>query len=216
MATQVLYDDALHRVTDAARGSSPPYTAPSGHQWRTYTQDYQPEVIVGHTYVDTALTHLTNAPSNAATAAYVRDQAHQAYLAWSGQVRHGSWGLLDDIGAAALRATDRWVYHQLALLRIISDDDQPTAWAYTNADRASAARHITDAIRGGYTWYIVMRGSTTLRNSWTAVSTAAGAVVYTDLLGATDGSETGPDGAFIALAVTIPSDFDVESDSLGA
>ena len=116
-----------------------------------------------------------------------------------------------------LVATDRWAYQQIALGSQIADR---VAFAtLTDTQRGAVIDHIVTMISTiGETWYNVMVGQEGESDGgysaeWAEASVAANDVIYSDIV-TTTGATRGPDGAFTALPVLIPTGFKPDTPTL--
>lgn len=116
------------------------------------------------------------------------------------------------IAQDALLATDRWVLHQVGIAdRII---DRVLFAALTTAQAAALVEHINTILRTlGEVWYGEMKANAAPRNNWKAVSIAASAVLYSDIV-TTLGAARSPDGSFTALPALMPAGLVPDSDTL--
>lgn len=141
---------------------------------------------------------------------------HDAYVTYNRDIRKQMWVSLSDGVANALTATDRWIYHQVAL----GDRIVRSEWlgARTQTVRDAAVDQIVRWVRTkGYVWYSVMLGDATKRNNWATGGTGASETLYTDLLvasGANAGDVRTPDGSWNAVALAIHANFNPELPSL--
>ena len=223
----VAYDSTTNLVKAARRTEAQidAWIAADGNSYSKSGDVTAPRDITGpdqYTFDSTASTFAPSEMSDSdKTDAFkddLKQKLYRAYDTFSKDVRRQSWGSLQASGTTrydALVATDRWVYHQIAIGYRIAEGDAPFS-ATTDEQKITLVDHIADIIvRLGYTWYKVMRdGTTTLRASWAATSVADGATLYSDIV-TTAGATRAPDGSYTTIAGgTIPASFSPEVSSL--
>lgn len=153
----------------------------------------------------------------AAQAAAWRLRLHRAWRAYvdgSGRPATARQDWWPEIAGdrAALTATDRWAYSQIALGDVIAGGG--VAALGTTALREAAIAHIETAISTlGRVWYGVMRGDAAKRGDWSAGSVAANARIYSDLFTA-GYAVRAADGAWTQLAARVPAGFQPDSETL--
>ena len=160
-------------------------------------------------------------PAGQATVA--DDQRYQIYAAYHwwrihGRTQHwaGIRGTRVD-NAEPLMATDKWVYHIVALIdRIISGEVFATK---TAVEVQAAVDHADNILRTlGPTWYIVQIGDqgnvSENGEDYRDMSTEDGALIYTDIMTAA-GLLRGVDGTFNGMPTTIRAGFNPEIPTLG-
>ena len=144
---------------------------------------------------------------------------HNAYVHYHTAVRKQGWISLGGTSSEeALKATDIWIYQQVAL----GDQIAREAWSAitTDARKDAALNHLITSIRSiGYIWYSVMNGNGGLRASWASAAIADGSALYSDLVvasGAGVGDVRSADGTFGLLnpVVTIATNFEPENTNL--
>ena len=113
-----------------------------------------------------------------------------------------------------LRATDVWIFHQVALGDKLADRTfLPTL---SDAARTAGLEHLESAIKTlGRTWYTVVTGSTKSNelNSWASASTTPGRPIYSDLISNT-GAILSPDANFGNPNSTIAANFKPDTPTL--
>lgn len=119
------------------------------------------------------------------------------------------------VSQAAVTATTRWAYHQIALGDLIA----ARTWASsaTDAAREMIIRHIVGTIVSlARTWYGVMVADQTKRGQWGGSSTADGAALYSDIVtSAIALTPRTPDGVWRAMiGATIPAGFQPDTPTL--
>ena len=196
-------------------------TPPDGHDAILKTAIraiYSGDILLGGVWDGLAYTRPSGQPT---VAQAQRANLHIAYDWWNNHGRRSSWAGLraGDLKFTPLDATDRWVYHQVALGDRIS---RAEIWTnFTAADRQAAVDHIVNALRTlGPTWYGVMVGDGTKAVAWAAANIADNANLYTDIFTIL-GVAKGPNGEFDGLPSTtlgnrkIKVGFDPEVSNLG-
>ena len=139
---------------------------------------------------------------------------HEAYQNYHQNVRKQGWASIRSgtTPEQGLVATDRWIYHQVALAdRIVRAELMAT----NNQDErdAALAQLLTWVGSNGYTWYTVVLSNAATIVQWASAPVVAGAGIYTDLLEVTGsiGAVRGPDTVFALYPrATIHADFDPE------
>ena len=154
-------------------------------------------------------------PAADALAAAWRRRLHAAWRAYAAgdpaTARQDWWPRISG-SDAALVATDRWAYSQIALGDVIAGGG--VAALATTAQREAAIRHVESAIATlGRTWYGVMVADATKRGDWSGGSVAAGRVIYSDLFTPAYAVRAA-DGAWTALTARVPAGFEPDSPTL--
>ena len=153
--------------------------------------------------------------ANAARVAAWRLRLHRAWRAYvagpSATARQDWWPEIAG-SRAALTATDRWAYAQIALGDVIASGGVATL--NTSAKREAAVAHIEDAIaKLGRTWYGVMLVSQPKRTDWSGGSVAANRRIYSDLFTA-DYAIRAADGTWTQLTARVPAGLQPDSETL--
>lgn len=172
--------------------------------------------------IDTATGRLADPTRSAAAAALTaawRARLHAAWRIWVDPTRPSSrqawWPEFSAAaGAAALKATDRWAWHQIALGDAIASRAYG-AGTVTDTARETAIAHVETVLSTlGETWYRVMLGDATARGEWSTTSTAAAARIYSDLITGDTLAVRPPDGAWTQLTARIPAGLRPDSPAL--
>ena len=115
----------------------------------------------------------------------------------TGSVSNNIVTLVDPLDG--LRATDIWIYHQVAIGDRLAD--RTFLAALSDTARTAALEHLETAIKTlGKTWYDVVTGATKTMDltRWANASTAANTRLYTDLITSTGGIRS-PDASYNEL-----------------
>lgn len=214
MAVRYFVDDTTNKLI--TRTESDDLNPPSGRtavNETTIEAAYTGTIYLQGTWDGTTYTPPTNQLTTPQSEDLQLAALHTAYITYHRDIRKQGWTSLSGAEAAALTATDRWVYHQIALGDRIVRAELMTS--NTQAERDAAFEQINIWITiHGYTWYKVMLGDSTKRTLWSVGSTIGGAAIYTDLLewtGANTGNVRTPDGTFnVYTSGTIHTNFDPE------
>ena len=113
-----------------------------------------------------------------------------------------------------LRATDIWIFHQIALGDRIVDRTYPIT--LTDAARTAALEHLESAIKTlGRTWYGVVTSAakSTELTQWATASIADGSAIYSDLISNT-GAVRSPDASFGLPGGNIATGFKPDTPTL--
>ena len=139
----------------------------------------------------------------------------RAYAAYNEQHRRSLWTHLRSGNNASdpLVATDKWVYHQIAMGDVVTDGTWPSS--ASDDDKLRIHNKILAAVTVfSEIWYRVqITDPLSHMGDWKGVAVASGSVIYTDLA-TSSGADRTMDGDFIAIPTTIPTNYNPEYPNL--